>query len=206
MKMEGITLLEACRRLADQANIEINESDEHTYFSEGEDEACLELYEWARHYFEDLLWNTDPGTAARAYLNDLSIDETTIREWGIGIAPESVDEIRNAARKEGFDPDVFDRVFPQNRFQFGMDSDSYQFQMMFPLRDYRNRVAGYAWRKVAPDQYETNSMTMHPRMYMYGLNQCDQQKIRNDGVWIVNERLEVITTQQHGLDMVVSPP
>jgi DNA primase len=206
MKMKGITFVEACRRLADQVDVEINESDGQTYVSKGEDRECLELYEWASDYFETLLWNTDRGTRARAYLYEQSIDDATIRTWSVGVAPPNVHQIRDAAREDGFDPDGFDRVFPQNTFQFGQEHDQYPFQLMFPLRDYRNRVTGYAWRKVASDQHVTNSITMHPRMYMYGVNRCDQQKIHSDGVWIVNQRLEVITAHQNGLEMVVSPP
>ena len=41
MNMEGITLPEACRRMADLTGIEINESDEATYVSVGGGRSCV---------------------------------------------------------------------------------------------------------------------------------------------------------------------
>jgi DNA primase len=101
-ELENISFPEAIRVVAQKMGVPMPKA---TFSSEGEARdarvrtALLEIHEKASSFFQECLWRSE-GARAREYLMGRGLDETTIRKFRIGFAPDSGFLLRDRLKGE----------------------------------------------------------------------------------------------------------
>ena len=99
-----------------------------------------DAYQLSLKYFQNNL-NSSVGKEAKKYLANRQIEETTIKEFEIGLSLETKDDLTKLLEKKDYDLVTLNRI--------GLSSEShdiYNDRIMFPLYDVNGRVVGFSGR------------------------------------------------------------
>ena len=105
---------------------------------------AAEVVAHAAAFFEDRLWASVPGARVRSRLARAGVDETTMREFGVGYAPGDVKELLQNLREEGFSEGELvgaGIATPSDREHLHV---LFHARVMFPIRDPDGRTLGFA--------------------------------------------------------------
>ena len=99
-----------------------------------------EAYQFALKYYQNNL-NSNVGKTAKSYLKGRNIGEETIKEFEIGLALDSKDDLTKLLESKSYDLVTLNKA--------GLSSDNhdiYNDRIMFPLYDISGRVVGFSGR------------------------------------------------------------
>ena len=99
-----------------------------------------EAYQFALKYYQNNL-NSNVGKIAKSYLKGRNIGEETIKEFEIGLALDSKDDLTKLLESKSYDLVTLNKA--------GLSSDNhdiYNDRIMFPLYDISGRVVGFSGR------------------------------------------------------------
>ena len=99
-----------------------------------------EAYQFALKYYQNNL-NSNVGKTAKTYLKGRNIGEETIKEFEIGLALDSKDDLTKLLESKSYDLVTLNKA--------GLSSDNhdiYNDRIMFPLYDISGRVVGFSGR------------------------------------------------------------
>ena len=136
---EHITFREALEELAEKVGVSLPNISYHrkndTY------EKFYEIYEIANKYYLNNL-QTNLGKKAKEYLHSRQIDDSMIKEFGIGLSLETQGDLVQLLEKKGYNLNELNEIglAYENR-------DLYNNRIMFPLRDLSGRVVGFSGRR-----------------------------------------------------------
>jgi DNA primase len=146
MEQDGLTFIEAVRRLADRAGVVIEERQDK--FA-GKRKRLLALHTALADFYQRCLLQTAVGAGARAYLAERKIEPHVIEQFSIGYAPaKPPDAIMRWAAKNGYtmeDMEAAGIALPPNEGKTQW-YDRFQDRLMFPIRDERGRVVAFSGR------------------------------------------------------------
>jgi DNA primase catalytic core len=146
MEQDGLTFVEAVRRLADRAGVEIVEKQDK--FA-GKRRMLYALHSKLCDFYARCLKQSSAGKVAREYLAGRQIDEQTIDAFSIGYAPvEPHDALMRWAQKNGLSPEELHSagVALPPRQEQGEWYDRFKGRLIFPIRDERGRVVAFSAR------------------------------------------------------------
>ena len=146
-KQEGLTFVEAVKKLAEQCGVKIEEAEDP--------DASLRkrLYalmaELAAFYRRCLL-QAKEGESARSYLKDRSLDGAVAEDWSIGYAPNGVANILRWAEKYKYTPQELEAAGVIKAPSRPGDRGYHRFggRLMFPVRDKQGRVVAFSGRQL----------------------------------------------------------
>ncbi len=106
--------------------------------------SLYEIYDISSKLYINNL-NTSYGKSAKEYLHNRGINDTLIREFGIGLSLHERDILTRLLVKKGFsNKDMVDSgLVVKNDYGY---SDIYSNRIMFPLFDVNGRIVGYSGR------------------------------------------------------------
>ncbi len=138
---ENITFYEAVKKCADIAGIVI---DIGKIESKNKYKELYDIYELSYKFYQNNI-NTELGKVARQYLHDRSLDDKTIKEFGIGLSLNESDTLTKLLKSKKYDEKILLKsgLVNENNYQL---YDVYRNRIMFPLYDLNGKVIGYNGR------------------------------------------------------------
>lgn len=208
MKHEGLEFADALRLLADRAGILLEPLDE-------EGRARRELVEQLRavnteaaRFYQRVLLATETGAPAREYLKRRGLTKETVQTFQIGYAPDAWYDCEQALTEAGYSQDLLIEAGLLVRNERGNVYDRFRDRIMFPIRDPRGHVVGFAGRVLGSGEPKYLNTPQTPLFdkgrLLYGLDLA-RQAIRETGTAIVVEGyMDVIVPHQEGVRNLVA--
>ena len=214
MEHEHFTYPEAIRYLAKKYNIELEETQqtEEEKQKNSERESMYLATQMAQSFFETTLWERSEGKAiGLTYFKERGFKEETIRQFGLGYAPEKITALSDAAKTEGYSLEFFEKtglvIFNEESKQA---IDRFRGRVIFPIRTLSGRVQGFGGRilkkdaKTAKYLNSPESDIYQKSKVLYGMYEAKKSIAREDCCYLVEGYTDVIQMHQSGVVNVVS--
>ncbi|MGI6109434.1 MAG: DNA primase [Eubacteriaceae bacterium] len=147
MKAENLTFPEAMRFLAERAGIPLPEAEQESAEERraySQKKAIYEMNRLAANYFYKNLRHSEK---AQEYLRKRGMSDQTIRELGVGLAPEDWRRLITALRRQGFSQEDIEASGLAVRGKNGSVYDRFRNRIMFPIQNGQDRLIGFGGRK-----------------------------------------------------------
>ena len=146
-KMEGLSFVDAVRKLADRCGVKIEEKVDPEAARRGRLYALMA--ELAAFYHRCLL-KMKEAAVARDYLAKRELDEKIQEEWLVGYAPNGVAPIIRWGEKYGYTPEEIEAAGVIKGPSRPGDQGYHRFggRLMFTIRDKRGRVVAFSGRQL----------------------------------------------------------
>ncbi len=219
MEHEHFTYPEAIKYLAKKYQIEVEETqqtDEQKELAD-ERESLYLVSEFARDYFQGVLWNTEPGKAVGlSYFKERGFSEETIRHFDLGYGLDEWDAFTRHALDEGYQLDYLEKtgltIVKQDPSRPGETRkfDRFKGRVLFPIHSLSGRVLGFGGRILGNDKKAAKylnspeSEIYHKSKVLYGIYYAKQAIAREDNCYLVEGYTDVIQMYQRGIKNVVA--
>ena len=213
MEHEQMTYPEALRWLAKKYNIEIHEREltDDERREENERESLFIINEWALHYFQDNLLNTEKGQAiGMQYFRSRGFRDDTINRFQLGYAMPERDALARTALAKGFKEQYLIDTGLCYRKEDGTLQDRYHGRVIFPVHPVTGRVVAFGGRilennkKLAKYVNSPESLIYHKSNELYGIYQAKHAITKNDRCYLVEGYIDVTSMHQSGVENVVA--
>jgi DNA primase len=209
-EIEGVGFLEGVRMLAERYGIPLPE-EETDPEAANEREAILHALRFAARFFYRQLTQTDRGRPALDYLRERGYTPATIKEFGLGYAPDAWDALLTAAEDEQIDVETLEKAgLVIERKDGSGHYDRYRGRIIFPIFSHIGKVLAFAGRILdeGADQpkYINSPETevYHKKEVLYGLHQAKRSIRQTDEVLLVEGYTDVLSLAQAGVENVVA--
>ncbi|HZR96848.1 MAG TPA: DNA primase [Gaiellaceae bacterium] len=166
----------------------------------------MQLLERATVFYERVLWDSEHGAPARAYLESRGLHEPICRAFRIGYAPGGP-TLTKRASAEGYTSEELLAAGLANR----RGNDYFNRRIVFPLADVRGAVRGFQARKLHDDdplqaKYVNSPESDHFKKgdLLYGLDQARAAIAKQDRAVVVEGNTDVIALRQADFEPVVA--
>lgn len=208
---EKMNFSEALHWLARKYNIAIEEV-QRTPEQLAEQQHTDSLYivnEFAQKCFSEQLFNSDEGkSVALNYFKNRGLREETIRNFGLGYAPENPrDWLIQKAKASGHSLDLVKKLGLSN--QAG-DRDFFRARVMFTIHSLSGKVAAFAGRTMSSDKsipkYINSPETevYVKNKILFGAFQAKKAIRQHDECILTEGYMDVISLHQAGIENVVA--
>jgi len=212
MDLEDLSFIEAIRKLADRVGVTLPSvsPSPHEREVQTEREMLYKLNTLAMEYFVRLLQNPEGGQAARAYLGKREFDTAVAERFQIGYASASLRDLtaylektarcsRAQLEKAGL---AKKREHPQEYV------DRFRNRIMFPLKDARGKIVGFAGRALGEEipKYLNSPETLlyKKSQHLFGLDLAREAIRKEDSVLLVEGHFDLVRLFQHGIANAVA--
>jgi DNA primase len=207
---ENFSYVEAMRWLAKKYNIEVQEV-ERSPEQMAEMQLADSLYivnDFGLKHFQEQLFDTDEGkSVALAYFKQRGLREDTIRNFGLGYAPDLRDLLLRRAKTSGYNVDLLKKV--------GLCSqdgsrDFFRGRVMFSIHNLSGKVAAFAGRTMSSDKTVPKYINSpETEIYvknktLFGLFQAKKSVRQQDECILVEGYMDVISLAQAGIENAVA--
>ncbi len=212
MEYEGLSYVEALRFLAKKYNIEIveEEEDPEAAIKRERRESLLLVSEYAAKFFQESLEKRENNGVAYTYFKSRGLEDDTIKNFGLGWAPNSRSKFSDQARATGYKEEYLIEAGLSNKWEGGVLSDRFYDRAIFPIHDVSGRIIAFGGRTLRSDKniakyinspeteiYEKNKV-------LYGLYFAKNEIAKKDKCILVEGYLDVISMYQLGIKNIVS--
>ena len=213
MEHEQMTYPEALSWLAKKYNIEIHEREltDDEKREESERESLFIVNDWALHYFQDNLFNTQAGQAiGMQYFRSRGFRDDTINRFQLGYALPERDALARAATAKGFKEEFLVTTGLCYRREDGRLQDRYAGRVIFPVHTVTGRVVAFGGRilennkKLAKYVNSPESLIYHKSNELYGIYQAKHAITKQDRCYLVEGYIDVTSMHQSGVENVVA--
>lgn len=138
MDYEHKSFKEVLKELGDKVGVNTSSISVPTFTNKYDN--LYAAYEFSEKYFQNNL-NSKEGRNARKYLEDRSIDDNIIKEFGIGLSLDTRDNLTKLLQSKNYDLATLNKI--------GLvvdDHDVYSNRIMFPLHDPYGKIVGFSGR------------------------------------------------------------
>ncbi len=203
MEKEGLEFKEALEILAKKAGVALKKV---IGAKKDSKERLLEINLKAQEFFHYILTRHLLGKKALEYLHERGLTEETIKEFGIGYAPNSWDSLTKFLIKRGFSTqELVDSglgVASRNPY------DRFRGRITFPLIDTKGQVIGFSGRVLyqAEPKYINSPQTplFDKSRYLFAMNLAKSEiRAKNEAILVEGE-MDVILSHQVGIKNVVA--
>lgn len=211
MEREGLSFPEAMRVLADRAGIVLPQG----AHGGGDADSRKPLYailDFAAREFHRHLLTAPDATAAREYLRQRGIDDSSLERFCVGYAPAAWSWFRDRAKAEGFDESQLEQAGMLARSaNADRTYDRFRDRVMFPIRDPRGAVIAFGGRVLPGAPPDTAKYVNSPETRLFTKNQqlyaldIARDHVGSDRTLAVMEGYtDVIMAHQAGVKNVVA--
>lgn len=142
MKYENVGFLEAVKMVADKVGYKINL--DFVSANEKVNQVDYEIMDLAKKYYLNNIF-TEIGVSARKYLNSRKLEEDIIREFNLGLAPSSKNDLYKILIKKGYTVEKIEELGLINRV--GLEVyDAFTNRIMIPIENLKGDVVGFSAR------------------------------------------------------------
>lgn len=209
---EGVDFREAVERLAERTNVELKleKEDPEAERRRSEQDRLRALLSRAQQFYESYLWKAGEAAGAREYLAGRGLEESVLREFGVGYAPAAGDKLISQAGKSGSVADDLVRAGLARR-RNGRVEDAFRGRLIFPLADQRGRVLGFAGRALREGQQpkylntsENAAVGFHKGQLLYGMHKARAAAMKAGRFIVVEGYTDVLALHQAGIPECVA--
>ncbi|MCS7170029.1 MAG: DNA primase, partial [Candidatus Kapabacteria bacterium] len=210
MEYYRLAFPEAVRFLAERFGIALPE--EAIKGGEKQGELARSVYQAlqaAASYYHEALFRPE-GTDALAYVTSRGLQESTLRRFGVGYAPETWDALLRYLHQRGFDEAVLEEAGLVNRSERGGVYDRFRHRLMFPIHDTIGRVVGFGARRLreeeaTPKYLNSPATPVYDKgRLLYGLYHARDALRTNGYAVLVEGYMDVLTLHQAGIATAVA--
>ena len=200
MKKENLDFPHALKFLADKYGIPIDDNPIDDKILEEKNRA-YEMNRDAARFFHDNLIN---NPRALAYLEKRKINPKVIRQFGIGFAKDSWDNLYNFLKLKGYKDEELEKVgLIGKRTGNNGYYDSFINRIIFPIIDTKSRVVGFGGRvldNTMPKYLNSkDTIVFNKGNHLYGLNLLNKQSSRKR-ILLVEGYMDVISLYTRGIN------
>lgn len=211
MDMDSLSFPETLRLLADRAGVELASYTPEQKAAHDERGRLSEMLSLACTFYEKQLWE---GTSlARDYLLGRGMQETSLKNFHIGFAPEgwhhleqfllrrdyTQEELVHAGMSIAKDGDLKNGIY-----------DRFRNRVMFPIHDPLGRVIGFSARAMPGDDAQAKYINTpetplyHKSSVLYGIERAKNAIKEKNAVILVEGNMDVIALHQAGYENAVA--
>lgn len=208
MKVENLDFMDAVRLLADRCGIEIkNKIDQNTRLRLEKINKFHTIHiEAARFYYSKLV---DGQNQAFNYLKKRGLDLKTIKNFGLGYAPDSWDSLKLYLTSKGYtEEELFESGLLSKSSKSDRFFDKFRNRVMFPIFDYKGNVIGFGGRVMDDGQPKylnsPDSEIFNKRYNLYGLNFARKHLGNQKTLILVEGYMDLISLYQFGIKNTVA--
>lgn len=210
-KREGLSFVEAVKKLAQRAGIPIPEEEKSPQERQREQERSeqLAVLKYTAALFHGSLVKSAAAENAREYLRSRGILPQTIEKFQLGYAPAEWDALFRQLQRKGFSPQIIEKTgvcLP--RTKGAGYYDRFRSRIMFPIHNAQGTVIGFGGRVLDDTQpkYLNSPETslFNKRHQLYGLCFAGPSIKQTGRVVVVEGYMDVITAHQQGVSEVVA--
>jgi DNA primase len=200
-KMEGVDFKGALQLLAEKAGIELRPE------NKGSRDARERLYnvlEEATRYFETKL---SENSDARAYLQGRGLEESTMRSFRLGFAPNEWRFLEEHLLKVGFTEKEIAQAGLSKQGENGRYYDRFRSRIMFPIMDPAGRVVAFSGRIFGEPANDTKNAKyinspetplFDKSRILYGYHKAKQPIRKYDFSILVEGQMDLVMSHQAG--------
>lgn len=206
MKYENIEFYDALKILAEKAGVELKSAGNSDFRSYN---SLYAVMEEAKDFFSANLWNS-PG--ALKYLRERGLKDEIIKEFELGLAPDSSDALTRHLLKKGYRIDDIERAGLAIKTERGTYWDRFRSRVVFPICNHFGKVAAFTGR-ILPGNESANlgkyvnspeTPIFQKSKILYGLHKS-KNDIRESGVAVLVEgQMDLLMMWQDGVKNVVA--
>ncbi|MDX1626836.1 MAG: DNA primase [Wenzhouxiangellaceae bacterium] len=206
MQYDGLEFPAAVEELAGMVNLEVPREDGPApdQGKRRERESILAALEAAQAFYRSRLRASDD---ARRYLTDRGLDDETIDEFGIGLAPDAWSALTDHLVERGHAAKVLETAGLSSRARNGNWIDRFRNRIQFPIHDRRGRVVGFGGRALSDDgpKYLNSAETpvFHKGHELYRLYQVRRGGLP-DRLLVVEGYMDAAALHQYGFPETVA--
>jgi DNA primase len=230
MKIENIDFGEAVRELAQRAGVKLTQYRPSN--DEKEKQILYEINHLAEEFYHFLLTSHPVGKGALTYVLGRGISQDSIKLFKIGFAPPGWRNLYNfLVSKKGYEAKDLERAGlvirretrdlrderQETKNLSGDYYDRFRGRIMFPLRNHRGYVCGFAGRilesqakSLSADRQEAKYVNTpetpiyHKSDLLYGLSETKEEIKKKDEVVLVEGEFDMISSYQAGVKNVAA--
>ena len=214
MEHDGLSFVEAVKRLADASGIRIEEEvwDANAERAAKERAALMRVHSEIAAWYHSLLMRHPVAAPARDYLKGRGINAATAKSWQMGYAPASGDFLREWA---------LERKFPENVLvtagilatdeEDGRTYPRFRQRLMFPIRNDYGEVIAFSGRlldsqaKAAKYLNSPETPIFSKSRVLFGLDRSKRAIIKAGRAIVCEGQIDMITVFEAGFENVVAP-
>ena len=219
MEHEHFTYPEAIKYLAKKYNIEVEETErtDEEKAQADERESMYLVSEFAQKYFQEMLFETEPGKAiGMTYFKERGFSVETIKKFGLGYCLDQWDSFTNTALDKGYQLDYLRKtgltiVREANADQTSTKKfDRFKGRVIFPIHSMSGRVLGFGGRILVNDKKAAKYLNSpesdiyHKSKILYGIYYAKQAIAKENNCYLVEGYTDVIQFYQRGIQNVVA--
>src|SRR3989344_714550 len=204
IEKEGMEFKEALEMLAKKAGVVLQK---RTGDKKDSKDRLFEINLKAQEFFHYILTKHKLGKNALEYLEKRGLRPETIKEFGIGYAPNSWESLSKFLRKRGF---TTEEIVTSG---LGVASksgcyDRFRGRITFPLFDGKEKLRGFSGRVLIPTEPKYINSPQTPifdkSSFLFGLNLAKSQIREKKEVILVEGEMDMIASYQAGFKNVVA--
>jgi len=207
MRYENLGFVDAVKRLAERARVELPEDKNVDNYIVGLKEKIYEANAAAAKFFFGKLKGGE-GVEARRYLTARRLAPAIVTKFGLGFSPTGWDELLLHLRTLGFEDDVLIKAGLVGINKKGGLIDKFRGRLMFPIIDEAGRVCGFGGRNMldgdfGPKYLNTQETPVFSKnRNLFALNFARKSKLSN--VIVVEGYMDALALFQAGFDATVA--
>lgn len=212
MDYEKVDFVTAVNVLAERVGVEI------TYEGgapgpSGNKDVLYKLHTDAAAFYHRMLLDSPDGDEARRYMDERDLPEDIIKEFQIGYAPNSWEELLSRAKKKGYEAEQLEAaglVVQSERNGRISHYDRFRNRVMFPICDQMGRVIGFSGRimnkaeKGAKYVNSPETLLFKKNRVLFAFDKARKAIVESRQAIVVEGQIDAIRCHQAGLDNVVA--
>ncbi len=207
MEHEHVSFVEAVHHVARRLGIAIPDTYREREAS-SEAESLARITRFAARFFHERLLNSAPGSIVQRYVTKRGLSDETIKSFGLGYAPDSWNDLLNAARKQGIDADWLVKAGLAKRSE-QRTYDAFRKRLVFPIQAPSGRVVGFGGRALSDDDQPKYLNSPESPIYrksqvLYGLYQARDALRQLGRVLLVEGYMDLLGLHQQGVHGAVA--
>jgi DNA primase len=210
MQYEKVSFIEAVRKIAEYAGVELPKPEKAERWIETEYEELYEANRFGASFFYRNLTKSPEGKKALEYLYKRGINDASIKIFGIGYAPDQWDALVQYAMKQNFPLDSLEKAGLIVKREDGAYYDRFRDRVIFPIFSLSGRVVAFGGRRLkdsedVPKYINSPETKVYSKSkILYGLYQA-RDEIRKKGYAILVEGyMDCVSLFQAGIENVVA--
>ena len=210
---EGLSFVEAIKRLADRANIPLEfDNTPGAAQSRHLKDTLLQMHEGICQRWQNALASEASGQVARDYLAQRGVSEEGVKLFRLGAAPDAWDDTVNWAKSKGYDLPVVEQAgLIIRKEETDRYYDRFRGRLMFPICDEQGRVIGFSGRILSGDE-KTAKYVNSPETpiftkgkVFFGLDKSKRAIHAANFAVVCEGQLDLIAGYMAGVENIVAP-
>jgi DNA primase len=206
-QIESLTFAETLRLLSERYSIPMPERQRHDDPEAQRYATLLEIHEAAAALFQDNLRGPS-GAEARAYLESRGVSPDMAREFRLGLADSSGQQLAQRLKSFGQNLLLDSGLVAQRQDTSGV-YDRFRGRMMFPIHNGSGKIIAFGGRTLLPDDKIKYLNSPETKLYtkssvLYNLHRAKIAARKNDRIIIVEGYMDAIGIYSAGVQEVVA--